>query len=421
MRDECCFLIILKKVLFLFDKVAASPLIRFREVMTNRSFRKVSGSLFVLTGLFFLNFTSRVIFAPLLPIIEGDFGLNHAAASSFFLLISAGYFLSILASGFVSARITHRKTIVLSTIASGIVLMALSFCSTLFSIRIGLFSLGLAAGLYLPSGLSTISRLVNPAHMARGMAVHELAPNLGFVAAPLLADMMLRCGSWQQGLMWLGLFMIGAGVFYGMAGEGCREYGKSLDISTARALLSRLEFWRLVLLFSLAICASLAIYGMLPLFLVSEQGMTPERVNRLLAFSRTAALMMPLAAGWFGDRVGNRTIMAFVLMAAGLCTVMLGVVSSFSWLIVFVILQPMIAVSFFPSGFAVLSELVPEGEGALAVSLCIPLAFLLGGGLSPVLIGMIGDRASIGAGFMVTGAVMMAGAALSFFVSFEKK
>ncbi|MBU1648084.1 MAG: MFS transporter [Proteobacteria bacterium] len=368
-----------------------------------------------------MNFTSRVIFSPLLPIIEGEFGLGHAAAGSFFLLISGGYFFSILSSGIVSARINHINTIALSTISSGITLIALSHCSTLSGMRIGLFTLGLSAGLYLPSGLASIKQLVNPAYLARGMAVHELAPNLGFVAAPVLADLMLRSCSWQLGLMWLGICMAGAGLFYGIAGRGGYERGKALDILTSQRILSRPEFWLLVLLFSLAICASLGIYAMLPLFLVSEQGMTPERASYFLAFSRIAALMMPLVAGWYGDRVGNRMIMAFVLLIAGLCTVLLGVISSFPWLVLLVILQPVFAVCFFPSGFAVLSALGSEGEGALAVSLCIPAAFLLGGGVFPVLIGVIGDHASIGVGFMITGTAMMAGAIFSFFVCCEKK
>ena len=83
----------------------------------------------------------------------------------------------------------------------------------------------------------------------------------------------------------------------------------------------------MVLLFSLAICASLGVYAMLPLFLVSDQGVTLERANRLLAFSRIAALMMPLLAGWLGDRIGNRSVMVFVLLIAGLCTVLLGLIS----------------------------------------------------------------------------------------------
>lgn len=220
--------------------------------------------------------------------------------------------------------------------------------------------------------------------------------------------------------MWLGILMIGAGVLYGMVGNGCHDRGKSLDVMTSRAILSRPDFWLMALLFSLAICSSLGVYAMLPLFLVSDQGMSPERANRLLAFSRIAALAMPLVAGWFGDRVGNRSVMAFVLLVAGFCTVLLGVISSSPWLIALVILQPMVAVCFFPSGFAVLSTLGPDNQATLVVSLCIPVAFLLGGGVLPVLIGAIGDYTSIGVGFMVTGTSMMAGALLAFFVSFDK-
>ena len=392
-----------------------------KGIKDNRPRSKVLSGLLFLVGLFFLNFTSRVIFSPLLPVIEAEFGLDHAAAASFFLLISAGYFCSILLSGFVSAHINHHKTIVLSTVASGIVLLLLSFCSTLLLMRMGLFGLGLAAGLYLPSGLASIRSLVSPAYLARGMAVHELAPNLGFIAAPILADMIFRCCSWRQGLMWLGVTMIGAGGSYGLAGRGCHDRGKALDFLTSRVILSRPEFWLMVLFFSLAICSSLGIYAMLPLFLVADQGMTPEKATRLLAFSRVAALVMPLLAGWLGDRIGNRSIMVFVLLGAGCCTVLLGLISFSPWLIALVILQPMLAVCFFPSGFAVLSTLGPDRQGPLAVSLCIPVAFLLGGGGLPVLIGFIGDYTSIGVGFMVTGTAMIAGAVFSFFVSCEKK
>jgi NNP family nitrate/nitrite transporter-like MFS transporter len=387
----------------------------------NRPAGMLFRGLFLLTTLFFLNFTARVIFSPLLPIIEDELNIDHATAGSFFLLISAGYFFSILASGFVSSRINHKKTIILSTIATGLVLVVLSFCTTLWLMRIGLVGLGLAAGLYLPSGLFSIVRLVSPAYLARGMAVHELAPNLGFIAAPVLVDIMLRFCTWQQGLQWLGIVMMGAGIFYGTTTSGSREPGNPLDIENARKILSQPKFRLMILFFSLAICASLGIYAMLPLYLVSDLGITPERANRLLASSRTAALFMPLAAGWLGDRFGNKIIMGGALLLAGLSTTLLGMSISLPWVIFFVILQPMAAVCFFPSGFALLSAMGPEGRGGVAVSLCIPVAFLTGGGVLPALIGGIGDIASIGAGFILIGAAITAGAVFSFFVSFEKK
>ncbi|MDO9514888.1 MAG: hypothetical protein Q7J01_02140, partial [Syntrophales bacterium] len=56
-----------------------------------------------LTVVFFLNFISRVILSPLMPSIEADLGLGHGAAGSFFLFITAGYFISIAGSGFISS------------------------------------------------------------------------------------------------------------------------------------------------------------------------------------------------------------------------------------------------------------------------------------------------------------------------------
>jgi MFS transporter, NNP family, nitrate/nitrite transporter len=61
--------------------------------------------IFFLTAIFFLNFLSKIILAPLLPTVELDLGISHGEAGSLFLLISAGYFVALPASGFVSARI----------------------------------------------------------------------------------------------------------------------------------------------------------------------------------------------------------------------------------------------------------------------------------------------------------------------------
>ena len=382
-------------------------------------FRQALPSLLFLVLLFFLNFTARVIFSPLLPFIERELNLNHAASGSFFFFISSGYFLSILLSGYVSERITHKRTIVLSVLSSGFVLLFVGTCVTLFQLRLALFCLGMAAGLYLPSGLATITYLVKPSCWARGMAVHELAPNFGFVAAPVLSDMALSFFSWRQGTGLFGLLIIIAGFCYFMFGKDCRQAGRSLDWQIVACFLKIPDFWILTLLFSLAICSTLGIYAMLPLFLVADQGMEMERANWLVAFSRLAAVGMPIMAGWLGDRYGNRVVMATILAAAGLFTVMLGICPQ-RWIILFVILQPMLAVCFFPSGFVVLSKMGQQGTGNVGVSLVIPLAFMVGGGLMPFIIGLIGDTYSIGVGFAGSGLLMFIGGAVQLLV-FGKK
>ena len=361
--------------------------------------------LIFLAVIFFLNFLSRILFSPLLPIIEKEMDFGHAVSGSFFLLISSGYFIALLFSGCVSSRLGHKRTIVLSTVVTGLVLVVLGNCQSLTGLRVALVALGLATGLYLPSGLASITALVAPPYWGRGMAVHELAPNIGFVLAPLLAGMMVQELSWRQGLQVAGVCIVLMGGLYGYSGRGAGEKGRPPQLQVLRTFLVQPQFWLMVLLFSLAICSTLGVYAMLPLLLVTEQGMAGEAANRLLAVSRLCAILMPVPAGWLGDRFGNRPMMIAVLFLAGLLTIPLGVFSG-GPLLAAVILQPMVAVCFFPSGFAVLSGMGEKGEGAAVISLCIPLAFFLGGGAMPTLIGFVGDKIGLGAGFILAGSAM---------------
>ncbi len=375
------------------------------------------GGLLFISLLFFLNFTSRVIFSPLLPVIESEMGIDHAQSGSFFLFISAGYFISILFSGFVSARINHKRTIVLSCVALGSSLFVMSTCLTLPAVQGGLFLLGLGAGLYFPSALATISSLVPPAYLSRGMAIHELAPNIGFVAAPLFCDLFLMYLSWRLGLSLLGGLIVLLGIIYWFSPLGSTGRGTAPDLSASGMFFRMPLFWAMVVLFSLAICSTLGIYAMAPLFLVNDHGMDPGRANTLLSISRIVAIVMPLAGGWFGDRFGKQLVMAVVLLATGLLTISMALAGNGFWLIFLVVAQPLFAVCFFPAGFAVLANLGNPGYASVAVSLCLPISFLIGGGLMPTLIGMIGDLYSISAGFVLMGGLMAAGGAVSLLVT----
>jgi NNP family nitrate/nitrite transporter-like MFS transporter len=64
--------------------------------------------------------------APLMPSIEQDLNISHSAAGSLFLLISIGYLTSLMGSRFISSRLTHRKTIFISSVILGIALLAVA-------------------------------------------------------------------------------------------------------------------------------------------------------------------------------------------------------------------------------------------------------------------------------------------------------
>ena len=170
----------------------------------------------------------------------------------------------------------------------------------------------------------------------------------------------------------------------------------------------------MMVLFSYGICATMGIYTMLPLFLVAQHGLERNWANTLVALSRISGLFMAFLAGWATDRVGARLTMSGVFLIAGVTTILLGVLTG-SWLVAMVFLQPVMAVCFFPPGFAALSAIGPPNARNVAVSLTVPAAFLLGGGAIPLGIGMMGDAGFFSLGVSAAGGLVLSGAILALF------
>ncbi|MFH1241292.1 MAG: MFS transporter [Pseudomonadota bacterium] len=383
-----------------------------RQNNGTESFRSQLGPLLFLTWIFFLNFTGRIIFSPLMPAIEADLGLDHAEAGSLFLLISIGYFVSLSGSGFLSSRINHRKSIIISAIAVGAALLGVASCGGLWSMRISLLLVGLSAGIYFPSGIATVTSLSHPRHWGKALAIHELAPNMGFVAAPLVSEALMLWFSWRGVLAFLGCGSLVAGIAFARLGKGGDFPGESPSLGSSRALFSRPDFWIMIILFSLGISGTLGVYSMLPLYLVVGHGMDRHWANTLVALSRISGLVMVFLSGLTTDRFGPRRTLSGVFLLSGLMTVFLGAASG-AWIVIIVFLQPVIAACFFPPGLAVLSSIGPSGIRNVAISLTIPIAFILGAGAVPMGIGFMGDAGSFSHGFILAGALIFMGSLLS--------
>ena len=376
--------------------------------------------LLLLTSIFFINFLARIIPAPLMPGVESDLAISHAEAGSLFLATSLGYFISLLASGFISSRLTHRQTIILSSFALGLALMATSFCSGLWSMRLGVFLIGLATGPYLPSGIATLTTLFNSRQWGRAIAIHELAPNLSFVLAPLICEAVLYWYSWRAVFKVLGIMALLISIVFAKFGRGGEFHGEPVGYASFRKLLSNPAVWVMVVLFSLGIGSTLGIYSMLSLYLVADHGLTRNWANTLIALSRVASIGVTLAGGWATDRFGPKRVLRVVFILAGLMTICIGLAPT-SWIAVAVFLQPIMAVCFFPAGLAALSLVSSAKERSIAVSLTVPLAFMVGGGAVPTIIGFMGDVSSFGLGITLVGGVILMGSLITGYLKFQDR
>jgi MFS family permease len=397
---------------------AKTTSINSHNAFSGDTFRSKLIPLFLIASIFLLNFTSRIVLAPLLPTIEDNLGLSHGDAGSLFLFLSVGYFISLLGSGHISSRISHNKTIAVSAIAAGIALFAVSLSKDLFAMQCCVFLLGISAGTYLPSGITTVTSLVNSKDWGKAVAIHELAPNLSFILTPLLVAVLLHWFFWRHILFLIATGSMIAGIAFARFGKGGHFLGQAPNFSAIKTILKAPNFWILIFLFSLAITSTLGIYNMLPLYLVAEHGVNHEWANTLVGISRISTLGMAFFAGWATDRLGPKTIMLFVFFVTGILTLLLGIAST-HWVIIVVFLQPIFAVCFYPAGFSALSSISTSENRNVAVSLTIPIAFVLGGGAVPAFIGIMADLGYFSWGISLSGILIMTGFFFSLFLKLK--
>lgn len=364
--------------------------------------------LFLLVFIFYLNFVSRIIMAPLLPIIEVELGLGHGQAGSFFFFVAFGYGVGLLGSGLVSYYLTHRLTIAFAGMMGGLALIMISRSTSIIGIHAGLVLIGIFAGFYLPSGIATLTENISREHWGKAMAIHELAPNAAFVTTPLLSEFLLRFFSWRGALTVLGVWAVLMPVLFLAFGRGSRKKGEPPRFASLREVLSGPSCWVMAIFFTISIGASFGLYTMMPLFLVSEIRMDRFWANTLIGLSRTFGIVVLFCSGFFIDRIGPKRAMVLYLTAAGSMTFLLGLVQGSITIPSLVLLQAASVVCLFPVGFTIVSLLFPDRLRGVAVSVVMFVGFLLGAGIIPSAVGYWAEAFSFSSGFSLLGIIFLA-------------
>jgi MFS transporter, NNP family, nitrate/nitrite transporter len=160
------------------------------------------------------------------------------------------------------------------------------------------------------------------------------------------------------------------------------------------------------------VSSTIGVYAMLPLYLVNEQGMHPSWANTVVALSRIHGPILGLLGGWVSDWLGPKRTIVVSLIFTGIATLLLGVVSGW-WTSAVVLVQPLVAVWFFPAAFAALALITGPNARNLAVAFTVPFGFMIGAGGIPTFIGMMGDAGLFAMGFVIAGSLITCGGILA--------
>jgi len=377
-------------------------------------------TILLLVAVLFFVFSARVIYSPLLPSIERDLHLSHTQATSFFLIMTLGYGIMNIFSGFIASKLGHRVTIMLAVFLAAAATAFVAASSSLLWLRLGLLLLGLGAGLYPPSGIPTLTSLVELKDEGKVLSIHELGPNLGFILAPLIVALILPVSSWRLVLLLICLLGLLIGILFMFLARGGGFRGMAPVLSNASQILSRPSFWIAAALMALGAGASIGLYSIIPTYLVFERGLDQGLVNTLVGFSRISGVITLLFAGYLVDRFGAKVVISVILLSAGVATAAMWARPQ-AVLLAAVFVQPVLITSFFPAFITAASSIAPRRLQNLTISFILPIGYSFGGGILPLLFGVLGDNASFAVGFLIYGLILIAASALPFLLDLGER
>ena len=321
--------------------------------------------------LFLLNYMSRSTLTPLLVSIEEDLGIGHAQATSLLLMQSAGFSSALAASGFLLSRFKPRQIATIPLAIAGGILLLMPLVHTLGQARLVFIAFGLGVGFYFPAGMATLSSLVFPKDWGKAVAIHQLAPNTGFILIPLLAQAGLMFTDWRGVFAIMGVLMICTAGAFLLWGRGGNTRTDAPSFKGCGVLLKNPASWIVALLMAVSMIGEFSIYSILQIFLVSA---------------------------------------CFLLHAVALCLMSVDASVSRIPALCGVFLQAASMAFVFPPLFKVFAQCFSADEQPILLSLTMPLAGLISAGGIPFFIGYCGEYYTFGLAFLTIAAMSVASA-----------
>jgi MFS family permease len=358
--------------------------------------------LFVFWGLWYLNFSTRAVFSPLLPLIEDTLSLSHGEAGGLFTSLAIGYSLILLISGRFAESWGYKRTVVSGFIGIGLVFLGLQWVESYLAFHVLFFFLGIATGTYITSILPIITETYESRHWGKVIGIHDSAASLSIFSIPILVALGLHFLPWRTLLLLLGAASLLLSVYFWKVSVEPRR-GMSQQRSRISDLFKRRTIWILGFLWIFASASSLGIYSILPLYLIKERGIDFDFANTLFGISRVGGVFVSIFIGFLIDRYGYRFMLMFCLVTTGLSTIGLALSSTLPLILVTLILQATLSVGFFPAGLAALSNLTPLSERSMAIGAALSIGMIIGIGGGPLILGFIADHLSFKIGIIWLG------------------
>lgn len=350
--------------------------------------------------IWFVNFTIRIVFAPILPLVEDEFMVNHAQASSIFIFLSAGYGVAVIVSGLFSGKFGYKKSIILSLLLLGLVAFLIPLVHKFFLIYLFAFVLGFSVGFYLPSAIPLITEYYSEKDWGKAIAIHDTGASSAIFATPFVALFLLQFFPWRGIFVVFGCIYIACSIIFCFVSTEVKINNPPKAVFND--LIKIRSLWLMAIIWVFGAGANLGIYSIVPLYLTKELQLNIGFANVILGVSRLGSVAVAIACGFLIDRFNLKKIMFLVMIITGVLTVFMGLVSV-RYIGIVLFLQAFFVTAFFPVGLVAIAKTFNREMRSLATGIILALAIAFGGGIIPYLLGVSGDLYSFRLGITILG------------------
>jgi MFS family permease len=369
-----------------------------------KKFTSLSGRPFLFLSLlfflWFLNFAGRTMFAPVLPLIEDEYLISHARASSIFIFQAIGYGTSMFLSGLFSGLFGYKKSIILSLIISAFAFLLVPFAKAFNVLYLLSFIIGAATGMYIPAVIPLITHYFEENIWGKAIAIHDSAASIGVFGAPIIALFLLQFFGWRGIFIVLGLvFVVAALIFYMLFDE---LKVPKINAADFRNFIGRKSLWIMSVVWMFAASTSLGIYSVIPLYLTKELHLDIGYTNTIFAISRLGGFVVAISAGFLVTRFSIQKVMTSILIISGVFTIFVAL-AGVRFIGVALFLQATFIYGFFPAGLIALSRMFEMNVRSIATGFVFGFGVIGGWGITPYLLGLSGDLVSFKLGILILG------------------
>jgi NNP family nitrate/nitrite transporter-like MFS transporter len=350
-------------------------------------------------SLWFLNFSSRTVLSPLLPLIEENLRLSHGQAGGLFTSLYIGYGLSLLIAGRFASVWGCKRVVIASCVGIGFVFVLIQWADRYLALHGVFFLLGLAAGSFSPAMIPIISETYASRHWGKVIGIYDSAASSSVFAVPLLVTFGLHFLPWKTLLLVLAVAAFLLPIGFGKIAIEPKPTA-SFQRGYTLNLLKRKSVWVMAVLWVAASASYSGLFSILPLFLIKERGLSFDYANTLIGISRASGIFVSIASGFLVDRYGYSRVMAFSLLSTGLSTIGIALAPNPTVLMIALIVQATLSNVFFPAGLAAIPHLNPSSDRSAATGLILFFGVILGNGISPLLLGVTADHISFHIGIL---------------------